>query len=87
MGTAALIPALIHAMQAAVITKLSFLFLSSKSPNWSSRRGAVETYPTGNYEVAGSITGLALWVKDRCCSELWCRSQMRLGPGVAVAAV
>ena len=30
----------------------------------SSRRGAAETNPTRNLEVAGSIPGLAQWVKD-----------------------
>ena len=31
---------------------------------WSSRRGAVETNPTRNYEVVGSTPGLTQWVKD-----------------------
>ena len=30
----------------------------------SSRRGPVETNPTRNHEVAGSIPSLAPWVKD-----------------------
>ena len=30
----------------------------------SSRHGAVETNPTRNYEVVGSIPGLTQWVKD-----------------------
>ena len=43
------------------------------------------TNPTGNHEVAGLIPGLAQWVKDRGCCELWCRSQTQLGSYVAVA--
>ena len=44
------------------------------------------TNPTRNYEVAGSIPGLAQWVKDLSgCRELWCRSKTQLGSHVAVA--
>ena len=44
---------------------------------------------TRNHRVAGSIPGLAPWVKDLALRELWCRSQMRFGSGgvVAVAVV
>ena len=38
------------------------------------------TNPTRNQEVAGSIPGLAQWVKDLVLlCELWCRLQTWLG--------
>ena len=40
---------------------------------------------TKNHEVVGSIPGLARWVKDLRCPELWCRSQTWLGSRIAVA--
>ena len=43
------------------------------------------TNPTRNYEVAGSIPGLAQWATDLACRELWCRLQMWLGSLFAVA--
>jgi len=42
---------------------VSFQSLENVKP-WSSCRDAVEGNPTGNHEVAGSIPGLARWVKD-----------------------
>ena len=40
-----------------------------------------------NHEVAGSIPGLAQWVKIQRCHEPWCGSKTRLASHVAVALV
>ena len=44
-------------------------------------------HPTSIQEDLGLIPGLAQWVKIWYCHELWCRLQMQLRSGVAVAAV
>ena len=51
----------------------------------SSCCGTAETNPTRNHEVAGSIPGLAKWLRIRHSCKLWCRSQTLLGSDVAVA--
>ena len=38
--------------------------LRKEISQWSSHRGTLETNPTRNHEVAGSIPSLAQWVKD-----------------------
>ena len=35
---------------------------------------------TSIHKDGALIPGLAQWVKDWCCLELWCRSQIHLGP-------
>ena len=40
---------------------------------------------TRNHEVVGLIPGLAQWVRIRHCHELWCKLQMQLRSGIAVA--
>ena len=42
----------------------AIFYITHKSDTRSSCRGAAETNPTSNHDVAGSIPGLARWVKD-----------------------
>ena len=58
-----------------------------KKCSWSSYRGSMETNPTRNHEVVGSIPGLLSGLRIWYCHELCCRSQTRLGSHVAVTMV
>ena len=46
---------------------------TDKKKKKNSHYGAVETYPTRNYEFAGSILGLTQWIKDLTLLWLWSR--------------
>ena len=47
--------------------------------------GSVARNLTHIHEDMGLIPSLTQWIKDLAFHELWCRSQMLLGSGIAVA--
>ena len=47
------------------VVKVLTIQFKKKKTFQSSHRGAMETNPTRNNEIAGSILGLTLWVKDQ----------------------
>ena len=59
-----------------------------ESQTWKTRKrshcGSGLRYPTRTHDW---ILGLAQWLRIWHCCELWCRSQKRLGSGIAVAVV
>ena len=58
-----------------------------KTPNWSSHHSSAERNLINIHEDTvqslASLSGLGIWR----CSELWCRLQVRLRSGDAVAVV
>ena len=65
------------------LVKLKSFCTAKETLKRSSHCGAAEMSLTSNHEVIGSIPGLIQWVKDPVL--LWCRSQMWLRYGIAVA--
>ena len=60
---------------------------SKVSLGGSSSCGLAVASLTSIHENVGSIPGLTQWLRIPSCCELWCRSQMQLRCGAAMAVV
>ena len=84
-----------HTPQNLALGKFSGVFIESMSmyemrcvpSKFTSHHGAVETNLIRNHEVVGLIPALPSGLRIRCCHEPWCKLQMQLGSGIAVAVV
>ena len=47
--------------------------------------GSAVKNPANNHKDMDLIPGLAQWVKDQCCCELWYRSQTQLRSHIIMA--
>ena len=56
-----------------ILESMVLLLMIRGGRGWSSHRGAVETNPTRNHEVAGSIPASLSGLRIRHCHELWCQ--------------
>ena len=61
------------------------IFVENKQTNRRSHHGSAETNLISIHRDAGSISGSLSGLRIWCCCDLWCRSQMRLRSGIAVA--
>ena len=61
--------------------------LKNLSHMWSSHHDAGKQIQLETIRLQVRFLGLAQWLRIRCCSELWCRPQMRLGSDDVLSVV